>query len=158
MAATATEKHLERFREFLTATGLKFTRQRRAIVSVFYESGQHLSLLELLELAKGREASIGYATVYRTMKLLAEGGFAVEHQFSDGHVRYEPAEEGEHHDHLICVDCGRIIEFEDEEIERIQERLAAAYGMRVTSHRHEIYAQCERVACEFRSRRLDGES
>lgn len=146
------EEQLERFRRYLTRQGLKFTRQRRAIAEVFYASGKHLSLQELLEMAREQESSIGYATVYRTMKLLADGGLAVEHQFADGQARYEPAEEGHHHDHIICVECGRIVEFEDDEIERRQDDIAERNGFRVAAHKLEIYAQCLREPCEFRKK------
>lgn len=134
---------LERFKTYLTSQGLKFTRQRQAIAEVFFDaSTHHLSLIDLLDLAKARQPSVGYATVYRTMKILAESGLATEHKFAEGNVRYEPAEVGEHHDHLICVNCGRIVEYEDDEIERLQEELARQRGFRVVSHRHEIYAEC----------------
>jgi Fur family transcriptional regulator, ferric uptake regulator len=148
-------EHIERFKGWLTEQGLKYTRQRQAIAEVFFESGQHLSLDDLLELAKARHPSVGYATVYRTMKILAESGLATEHKFSEGLVRYEPAVEGEHHDHLICVDCGRIVEYEDEEVERLQHALATRHGFRVVSHRHEIYGKCTTVRCPYRRRSND---
>lgn len=141
------EEQLDRFRDYLVAQGLKFTRQRRAIAEVFFSSNAHLSLPELLDMARAEQASIGYATVYRTMKLLAESGLATEHKFGEGHVLYEPAIDGEHHDHLICVRCGKIVEYEDHEIERLQEELAAKHGFRVVGHRHEIYGDCTRVDC-----------
>lgn len=118
---------------------------------MFFESKAHLSLLELLELARGRHASVGYATVYRTMKILAECGLAHEHKFAEGSVRYEPALEGEHHDHLICVTCGRIVEYEDERIEKLQDELAEEHGFRVVSHRHEIYGECLTPDCPERN-------
>lgn len=141
---------LERFKSWLTERGLKYTRQREAIVEVFLASGEHLSLEELLELAKARQPSVGYATVYRTMKILAESGLANEHTFGANHVRYEPAIEGEHHDHLLCVTCGKIVEFEDPRVEAFQEEVAAQHRMRVVSHRHEIYAACLRDPCPDR--------
>lgn len=134
---------MARFRQYLTDQGLKFTSQRQAIAEVFFGSTEHLSLTDLLALAKKRHASVGYATVYRTMKLMAECGLASEHKFAEGQeARYEPAVEGEHHDHLICVRCGKIIEFEDDAIEHRQHDIARRYGFRVTSHRHEIYGLC----------------
>ena len=140
-------EHLDRFKEFLTAQGLRYTKQRQAIAEVFFGSDAHLSLLELLELARQRHASVGYATVYRTMKILAESGLATEHKFAEGSARYEPSLDGEHHDHLICINCGRIVEYEDEQIERLQEELARRHGFRVVSHRHEIYAECTTPNC-----------
>lgn len=141
---------MEQFRSWLVERGLKVTRQREAIAEVFFSSGAHLSLEELLELAKAQHPSVGYATVYRTMKILAECGLASEHKFGEGNVRYEPAVEGEHHDHLICVTCGKILEYEDPRIEAFQDELAAKYGLRVVSHRHEIYGECVRAACPDR--------
>ncbi|MBW1877833.1 MAG: transcriptional repressor [Deltaproteobacteria bacterium] len=138
---------MQRFRSYLLRNGLKYTRQRQAIAEVFYRGNKHLSLQELLDLAREREASIGYATVYRTMKLLAEGGLAVEHQFADGQARYEPAEEGEHHDHIICLRCGRIVEFEDPVIESRQNAIASREGFRVSSHKLEIYGECLDTEC-----------
>lgn len=145
------QTQMERFREFLTERGLKFTRQREAIAEVAFASESHLTLPELLERARALQSSVGYATVYRTMKLLAESGLVSEHHFAEtGYSRYEVAHDGEHHDHLICVTCGRIIEYEDPEIERRQEATAAQFGFRVVSHRHEIYGECTRNPCPDR--------
>jgi Fur family transcriptional regulator, ferric uptake regulator len=144
--------HIEKFRAYLTTQGLKYTRQRQAIAEVFFDSEAHLSLLELLDRAKARQPGVGYATVYRTMKLLAECGLATEHKFAEGNVRYEPTVAGHHHDHLICVNCGRIVEVEDDEIERLQREMAERHGFKVVAHRHEIYAECQTVNCPERRR------
>ena len=142
---------VERFRAFLADSGLKFTKQRRVVASVFFEEDGHHSLGELHALAVRVHPSIGFATVYRTMKLLVDSGLAAEHKFAEsGHVRYEPAVDGEHHDHLICVDCGFILEFEDERIEELQLALARGEGFEVVRHRHEIYGRCTRTACPNR--------
>lgn len=139
-----TAEHMERFRTYLTAQGLKFTNQRHAIAVAFFQAGEHVSLTELLELSRREQPSIGYATVYRTMKLMAESGIAATHHFVEGaESRFELSVDGEHHDHLICVGCSRIIEFEEPEIERLQAAIAKTYGFSVTSHRHEIYGRCE---------------
>lgn len=133
---------MEQFREFLSSQGLKFTRQRQTIADVFFHSNAHLSLPELLERARRIQPGIGYATVYRTMKLMTESGLAIEHKFGEDNVRFELQIDGEHHDHLICVRCGRIVEYELEEIERLQDELAARHGFKVVGHRHEIYGDC----------------
>jgi len=144
----ACTEQTDQFRTYLAGRGLKFTRQRRAIAEVFFMAHGHMSLTELLVMAQKAEPSIGYATVYRTMKLMAEGSFADAHRFAEGgEVRYEPAVDGGHHDHLICVQCGRIIEYEDEEIERLQETIAQRLGFEIASHRHEIYGRCLTVDC-----------
>ncbi|HMV67973.1 MAG TPA: Fur family transcriptional regulator [Myxococcota bacterium] len=136
------EASLERFRAYLASQGLRLTDQREAIAQVFFGSTQHLSLPDILDLARANRSGIGYATVYRTMRLLAEGGFADEHNFGENHTRYEVRDDDAHHDHLICVACGRIVEFEEPLVEEIQERVAARHGFTVVSHRHEIYGRC----------------
>ena len=133
---------MKKFRVYLMAQGLKSTAQREAIARVFFASEGHLSLNQLLARAKVERSSVGYATVYRTRKLLAESGLASQHDFGGGETRFEPAVEGEHHDHLLCTRCGLIIEFEDEEIERRQHAVTESRGFVVTSHRHEIYGLC----------------
>ena len=145
---------MERFQQYLREQGLSFTSQRRVIADVFLASkNEHLSLGDLLELAKSRQSSIGYATVYRTMKLMADSGVAHEHKFGEEQVRYEPAVEGEHHDHIICADCGLIVEFEDDLIETRQVTIARENGFNVASHRHQIYGECTFDPCH---RRADG--
>lgn len=143
-------EQLEQLRGYLSEQGLKFTRQREAIARVFFASNEHLSLLELLERAQEQVPSIGYATVYRTMKLLTECGLALEHKFGEANVRYEQTHEGEHHDHIICNECGKIVEYEDHRIEELQHELAQALGFEVVSHRHEIYGRCVRPNCPDR--------
>lgn len=87
-----------------------------------------------------RAPHIGYTTVYRTMKLLVDAGLASERQFGDGASRYEIAHE--HHDHLVCLRCGKIVEFECSMIESTQLQIAERYGFRVLRHRHELYGHC----------------
>lgn len=144
------DEAIEAFQSHLARKGLKYTRQRRAIAEVFFGSGAHLSLNDVHALAKAKQAGVGYATVYRTMKLMAECGLADEHKFAEGHVRYEPS--GDHHDHLICTTCGLIVEYEDARIEQIQEEMAEKHGFRVVGHRHEIYGECVKPNCAERGR------
>ncbi len=133
---------LERFRARLSRDGRRTTGQRDAIATVFFEAGRHLSLLDILDLAKRISPGVGFATVYRTMRMLADWGLASEHRFDGGQTLYEPIDADAHHDHLICVRCGRVVEYEEPEVEALQERVAARYGMRVVSHKHEIYGEC----------------
>lgn len=127
---------------YMRDRGLKHTRQRDEILEVFFEAGGHASIDELLSRVQERMPGIGYATVYRTMKLFSEAGVAHERHFQDGQTRYEPVQPDEHHDHLICTDCGKIFEFEDPIIEQRQSEVAAAHGLRLDHHRHEIYGRC----------------
>ena len=130
--------------EYMNTGGKRNTRQRDVIVDVFFEVGseRHLSLQELQEQVQRVEPGVGFATVYRTMKMLTDAGVAHERRFDEGTTRYELAEVGEHHDHLICIDCGHIFEFEDEVIESRQREVATRLGLEITTHRHEIYATC----------------
>ena len=145
-----TEQFLGRFRDKLSDRGLKYTTQREAIASALLEGQGHFTLEQLLERAKELHPTVGYATVYRTMKLLVDCDLASEHKFDDGQVRYELAD-AEHHDHMICVRCGLIVEFEDDEIERLQREIARQLGYEVVSHRHEMYVRCmDRPGCDAR--------
>ncbi|HEY5958396.1 MAG TPA: transcriptional repressor [Polyangiaceae bacterium] len=127
---------------YMARQGLRSTEQRRVIVSTFVGAQSHLTIEELLSLVKQRDPRIGYATVYRTLKMLAESGIANELHFGDGFARYELREALSHHDHLICTSCGVIVEFEEPGIEQLQEQVAERYGFLVTSHRHELYGLC----------------
>lgn len=132
----------EQLSEYLAGQGLKSTSQRDTILRTFVDAGQHLSAEELYARVKKNHPGIGYATVYRTLKLLAEAGMAEERRFEDGFTRYEfKATEG-HHDHLICTRCGQIIEFENERIETLQADVARRKGFLVQSHKLEIYGLC----------------
>ena len=122
--------------------GLRSTGQRRLIVETFFRAPNHVSIEELLAEVRSEDKRVGYATVYRTLKLLAECGVANERKFSDGLTRYELADEASHHDHLICLECGDIIEFEEPRIETLQEQVAERYGYLLRSHKHEMYGVC----------------
>jgi len=128
--------------DWLAKKGLRHTTQRRIIAEIFFGSTEHLNLEEILARARKLDSKIGYATVYRTMKLLAESGLATLRRFEGGATRYELAAGVAHHDHLICRDCGRITEFEEPEIERLQDAVAKRYGWRIESHKHELYGLC----------------
>lgn len=135
----------ERWRAYIQDRRLNTTAQREAIVEMFLRTRDHISIDELLGKVRKRSPKVGYATVYRTLKLLVDSGLAIERQFGDGQARYEVV--GDHHDHLICMKCGLILEFEDDEIERLQERIAERLGnFRVIRHRHELYALCPKAA------------
>lgn len=132
----------QRLAAFIRAQGLKHTRQREEVLELFLQAGGHVSVDDLLRLVQERMTGVGHATVYRTMKLLVDAGIAQERHFGDGQTRYEPVIPDEHHDHLICVDCNSIFEFEDPVIEMRQAEVAARHGLRLRSHRHEIYGAC----------------
>jgi Fur family ferric uptake transcriptional regulator len=123
--------------------GLRSTDQRRLIVDTFFGAKNHVSIEELLAQVRARDPRVGYATVYRTLKLLTECGVANERSFGDGLTRYELADDtAHHHDHLICVECGDITEFEEPRIEALQDKVAKKYGFELRSHKHELYGLC----------------
>jgi len=137
---------LEHFRAILHAymlkKGLRSTDQRRLIVETFFRAENPASIEELLAQVRAADPRVGYATVYRTLKLLTECGVANERRFGDGLTRYELADEAAHHDHLICLDCGDIVEFEEPRIEELQDKVARKYGFELRSHKHELYGVC----------------
>jgi Fur family ferric uptake transcriptional regulator len=124
--------------------GLRSTDQRRLIVETFFKAKDHISIEELLSAVREQDARVGYATVYRTLKLLAECGVANERSFGDGLTRYELNDEASHHDHLICVECRTIVEFEEPRIETLQEEIADRYGFSLKWHKHEMYGVCSK--------------
>jgi Fur family ferric uptake transcriptional regulator len=127
---------------YMDQKGLRSTDQRRLIVDTFFHADNHVSIEELLAQVRAKDPRVGYATVYRTLKLLTECGVANERRFGDGLTRYELADDTSHHDHLICIECGDITEFEEPRIEELQERVAKTYGFALRSHKHELYGLC----------------
>ena len=139
------------FKDHLRRQGLKSTAQRDDIARVFFASHRHINVEELYNEVKRVNPGIGYATVYRTMKLLTECGLAVERHFRDAEARYESASEGRHHDHLICEGCGKIVEFEEERIETLQTEVARRLGFQITGHKMELYGLCRDCQKSHRS-------
>ena len=129
-------------KEFMAQHGLKSSRQRDTIVDVFLQAGGHLKVDELLAEVRKIDPKVSQATVYRTMKLLSECGLATARNFHDGQTRYERSEVDAHHDHIICTECDKIVEFVDPRIERLQSEVAREYGFVVTEHKMELYGLC----------------
>ena len=132
----------ELFKTLISEGGLKTTKQRNEILNIFLNSPGHKNLSQIYIQVAKVNPKIGYSTVYRTLKLLTRLGLADQRQFADGETRYEPTSEGSHHDHLICLDCGKIIEFEDKPLEAHQLDVAQRHHFKVFHHRMEIYGQC----------------
>lgn len=124
--------------ERCAAHGLRMTGQRRTIAEVLDAALDHPDVEELYARASAQDPRISLATVYRTVKLFEETGILEKVDFGDGRARYEDAER-DHHDHLIDLDTGQVIEFFDEEIEALQEKIARKLGYRLTGHRMELY-------------------
>ena len=119
--------------------GMRMTDQRRVIARVLESSDDHPDVEELYRRASAVDANISISTVYRTVRLFEDAGIIERHDFRHGRSRYETLPE-EHHDHLIDLRSGHVIEFRSEEIERIQERIARELGYRLVDHRLELYA------------------
>ena len=118
--------------------GLRITEQRKTIAKVLSESEDHPDVETLHARAAAVDPNISIATVYRTVRLFEEAGILERHEFGDGRSRYEAASET-HHDHLIDVETGNVIEFVDEELEELQRRIAQRLGFRLVDHRMELY-------------------
>ncbi len=157
MKARTPQKKLETYRWFwdaldayLAKKSLKQTKQRRQIVEHFISLNNHLSAEELHEAVRKDGLTIGLATIYRTLNLLADAGLAEQKSFGEGRFVYEINMPGAHHDHLICLDCGTVIEFENDEIEALQEKVAQVHQFKLTSHRLDLHGHCEKPNCERR--------
>ena len=120
--------------------GLRMTEQRRVIARVLSESHDHPDAEELHRRAAAIDSHISIATVYRTVRLFEEAGILERHDFRDGRSRYEQLPE-EHHDHLIDLSTGKVVEFHDEEIERLQQLVAERLGFKLVDHRLELYGR-----------------
>ncbi|GAB4536044.1 MAG: transcriptional repressor [Thermodesulfovibrionia bacterium] len=131
------------FDEFVRSKGLKQTEQRKEILRIFLKTEKHLTAEELYRLVKKKIPSIGFSTIYRTLKLLCECELCRELKLEDGTVRYEHLYGHEHHDHIICIRCGKFIEVVDPEIERLQERLAEREGFILKGHKLLMYGICK---------------
>lgn len=130
------------FLQHIQRKGLKRTAQRDLILDTFLRMEVHLSSEDLYRLVKQEDPTIGQTTVYRTLKLLTEAGLAREVRFGDGRTHYEHNYKHQHHDHMICSECGRIIEFFSAELEALQDKIAAKHRFQITQHLHRIIGLC----------------
>ncbi len=132
----------EQFYRHMQRAGLKRTAQRDLIVDVFLRTEDHLSSEDLYHLVKAQDPTIGQTTIYRTLKLLTEAGLASEVRLGDGRTRYEPNNKFPHHDHMICTECGRTVEFFSAEIKRLLDGIAAEHKYEPTQHSLRIFGVC----------------
>jgi len=144
----AFEEAKQMLRSHLIRLGLKQSSQRDTILRVFVATHDHLSTEELHQLVKVQDASIGYTTVYRTLKLFAECGLAAEVEFHDGVTRYEHSLNRRNHHHMVCTVCGESVEFFSAEIEAVEQAIGREYGYATTRHSFQIYGTCK--ACQMR--------
>ena len=144
----------EVFAAYIAKHRLKRSEQRDAILEAFLRSDTHLSVDDLLQLARKRRADVGRTTVYRTLKLLQAAGLATE-LVLEGQSRFEREYKRRHHDHFICKTCGAIFEFSSDEIERIQDEVAADLGFVIDGHRHQIFGYCRDCVARRRGPRAE---
>lgn len=136
------EKTLDDVRTYLRAQGLRSTDARRKILEAVFGGGGHFTADDLLDKLRRSGERVSRASVYRTLALLVEGGFVETREFQRGQMMYEAMLGQHHHDHLICTRCGRIVEFENEEIEALQSRVAASHGFDLDHHSLRLFGRC----------------
>ncbi len=135
----------------LRDAGLKVTLPRVKILSILENnSTHHMSAEDVYKSLLEQGDDVGLATVYRVLTQFESAGLVMRHHFEGGHSVFELSTD-EHHDHIVCVKCGKVVEFLDEEIELRQEKVAADHGFRITSHSHYIYGECVRGNCQGKS-------
>ena len=133
---------IEVLERYIAEHKLKITKQRRVVLNVFLECKDHVSVEELYGIVSEQEPKIGLATIYRTLALLTKSGLALEMDFGDGQKRYESSFMSAHHDHMVCTECGKIIEFNHPLIEKYQEEIAIQNGFKITSHKLDLFGHC----------------
>jgi Fur family ferric uptake transcriptional regulator len=129
--------------QFVHKNGLRRTAQREVILEIFLKTEEHLSSEDLYWLVQKKDTSIGHTTVYRSLKLFTEAGLAREVRLGDGKTYYEHHHNHEHHDHLICLQCGKVIEFFSPELEALQDEMAEKFKFKPTHHSLRILGLCE---------------
>ncbi len=136
-------RETETLKKHLAKNGLKLTRQRELILETFLDK-DHVTAEDLYREINRRDARVGLATVYRTLNILCQCGLAQQRHFGDARTLYDNVSNKSHHDHLICTDCGKIVEFENPAIERLQELVAKKNRFSIYSHKLELYGLCAR--------------
>ncbi|MDR4497663.1 MAG: transcriptional repressor [Candidatus Scalindua sp.] len=133
----------EKFKEFIQSKGLKFTPERRLILNQVFENHGHFEVEELLFEMRKNKIRVSKATIYRTIALLVKCGLLREVIFGEKHTHYEHVYGHEHHEHLVCIGCGKIIEFSDHKIEKFQDEVCVKNKFKPETHRFQIMGYCE---------------
>lgn len=140
-----------KFEQFVAEKGLRHTAQRQQILQVFLSTERHLTTQDLYDLVRRKDKSIGYATVARAVKLMCESGICRQVDFGDGVQRFEHKYGHEHHDHLICLKCGRFVEIYNKKLEKLQEELVRRHSYVQEYHKLDIFGICPR--CKRKDKR-----
>ena len=143
----------EKFAQFVSDKGLRRTGQRDNVLDVFLATEKHVTVQELYDLVRTKHKGIGYATVARTVKLICESGLCRQVDFGDGALRYEHKYDHEHHDHLICVKCGRFEEIYSPKLEKLQRELVRKHNYIQQSHKLDIFGLCPECASADKQKR-----
>ena len=156
MAAPQKLEAKKRFMEFLGGKNLRITSQRQAIIETVFGTEEHFTAEQLLEWSRKRDKSVSRATVYRTLPLLTESGLVHEMDFGKNHKFYDPNyADHPNHNHIICQDCEKIVEFDSAKIEKLEDEISHRLGFSVKKHRLQITASCDelkkRGACNKKS-------
>ena len=146
MAEAAKKCAKRRFIDYLAQRNLRLTAQRQAIIDTAFGTDQHFTAEQLLEWSRQRDKSVSRATIYRTLPLLTASGLVREMDFGKDYKFYDPNyAEHPHHNHIICQDCERIVEFESQKIEQLENEISHRLGFSVRAHRLQITANCEEL-------------
>jgi Fur family ferric uptake transcriptional regulator len=139
------QKIRSEFEAYLSRCGQRYTKQRETILKAVFLAGTHTDAEGVLKQAKKLDPTIGFATVYRSLQLMLSGGILAERSFGGDRRKFEiVGGDSGHHDHLICLDCGAVLEFFDPEVEEMQERIAKKLGFALTGHRMDLFGHCVR--------------
>jgi Fur family ferric uptake transcriptional regulator len=150
-----TKKEMLVFEHYLKEKGLKITNQRLLVAEKIFSSHNHFTAEGLLDELKDNKDRISKATIYRILSIMVEAGLLAEHDFGKDYKYYEHIIGHAHHDHIICIQCGRIVEFIDDQIEDLQKSAAQKNGFNIVGHSLNIYATCQSAeTCEFNKRKL----
>ena len=147
MSAHSEERRV--FTEFLKKKGLKTTRERTALFDEIFSAHRHFDAEDLVIRMRERGTKISRATIYRTLEILHGCGLVGRVRLNEEKYRYERLKRGEHHDHLVCTSCGKVVEFVDRAIEKRQDAVCRAHDFRATAHSHQIWGLCG--ACRARA-------
>ena len=142
---TLKSRHLHDFKDALKEEGMKFTEQRFTVLEFLYKNNGHFECEEIIEKLKNKKLKVSRATVYRTLDILVKYNFVRKLVLDDGVARYENKISTKHHDHMICIETGDIIEFISDEIENIQDKIAEKHGYKIIKHihQHQRHTPCE---------------